>query len=206
MMGNAHTKIICFVAALVVTVSGFSTRASEPMLHDSIHLRFGVGLVSAGGNIDNQTMAFSGPGLLDGVQVGGCPTKNLTVFFEADSFTLFGNTTGTKGTDPTRDVNYGFLAGAGVGYYFERADLYLSGAVGASLKNVHVSDEGTEFNAKRDAGIGCSVMLGRDWWVSDEWSVGVSGQFMYLANKGYASRAFSSHTVAFGLLMTATFS
>jgi len=196
-------------AMLAVSVFLVNTpaRASLPMVGEDFHLRFGVGVVGGGGTVDgeHESISFSGPGVLDGVQIGGRIADRFFLFFEADSLILFAKSKFEGVGQDTRDVTaYGFLAGVGLGYMIESKDIYLSAAFGPSLGRVEIDDDCPRFN-KKDAGLGFAMMAGREWSVAGGWNAGVAGQLLYLAS-GLEAGGFQSHTLALGLLMTASFS
>ncbi|MCP4675176.1 MAG: outer membrane beta-barrel protein [Deltaproteobacteria bacterium] len=203
------------LAGLVVLATLFFSAASEAdeaRTHDGFHMRWGVGLVAATGTSEgeNAPYSFVAPGILDGVQLGGNLRENLSLFFEADSLILFsgnkniGTDSKSENNDTSETTTYGFLTGIGMGHYFMPANLYVSGAFGATLNNFAVSDDGIDFDTD-NIGLGFTVMAGKEWWVSDGWGVGVGGQLLYMANKGEGTSKFTNHTLAFGMILTATY-
>ncbi len=205
---NTTTKLF-WSGLLVLAVCLFNTtaNASTIELDSRFHLRFGVAVVAGSGNIDTResTISFAGPGVLDGVQIGFKPTKNLSVFFEGDSLILFAQEKNTM--NHTNDVTvYNFLTGAGVGYTFDSTGIYVSGAAGLSLNNIEFNDqkEGVDIN-RSNFGFGLSIMAGHEWSVSEKWAVGLGSQLLYTASQGQSNTDNSTHTLAAGLLMTAKF-
>ena len=209
---NSSKLTAVATVVLAALLSSAAASAGEIHTHDGFHLRFGVGLVGGASTVysGDTSLTFGGPGLLDGVQVGGSPIENLSIFFEADCLTLFSANTGSNkdgGLKPSNQDGpsfYGLMTGVGVGYYFMPQNIYVSGAVGAAFNRVSLSDDGVDFNTQ-DMGFGFTAMAGKEWWVSDNWGVGMAGQFLYLQGSGRTSAVASSHTVAFGLILTATY-
>ncbi len=204
----ALAGFLVLVGLLLSTVAW----SGEPMTHDGFHMRWGVGLVAAAGagEGENAPYSFVAPGILDGVQLGGNIKENTSLFFEADSLVLFSVNKNIEAdrraasTSTDEETVYGFMTGVGMGHYFMPANIYLSGAFGATFNNFVLGDDGVEFD-RRDIGLGFTVMAGKEWWVSDGWGVGVGGQLLYMANKGETGNSFSNHTLAFGMILTATF-
>ena len=66
--------------------------------------------------------------------------------------------------------------GIGLTYYFMPVNLYLTGAVGFSYAQVEVDgvDRGSS-----DVGFGLNVDLGKEWWVSDNWGLGIAGRLWF---------------------------
>ncbi|MCP4601213.1 MAG: hypothetical protein GY847_11930 [Proteobacteria bacterium] len=197
---------------LAVLLSSAVAEAGDAKTHDGFHMRWGVGVVAAAGagEGENAPYSFVAPGILDGIQLGGCIKENLSLFVEADSLILFSVNKNIKNTRESENKShddetiYGFMTGIGAGHYIMPANIYLSGAVGATYNNVVVGDEGTSFDS-HNIGLGFTVMAGKEWWVSDGWGVGLGGQFFYMANKGKNTNKFTSNTIAFGMLLTATY-
>jgi hypothetical protein len=212
--GEARNIIPRVVAALAVVFSVllFSAAAagSEPYTHDGLHFRFGIGVVAGWNSLEEEDnkVTFSGPGILDGVQLGGTPVENLTLFVEADALTLLpvnknvGNATETELAEDENDASFTFMTGVGAGYYFTPSNIYVSGAVGASFNNLTIADEGVVLDT-RDIGIGFSLMVAKEWWVAEDWSAGFAGQFLFTAARGEGSD-YMTQTVAGGLLLTAS--
>src|SRR4029079_14699548 len=72
------------------------------------------------------------------------------------------------------------LVGIGIGltYYIMPVNVYVSGAVGIGqivFENYHGDREGS------DIGFASDVIVGKEWWVGDDWGLGVAGQFMFAA-------------------------
>ncbi len=114
---------------------------------------------------------------------GGAVSENLILFGKVSSssmtdpdVTFFGTVTGET-NDTTYDVSG---IGAGVNYYLPY-NFYISGSIDfpvATLKSG--SSEGSS-----DAGFGGELSLGKEWWVSDSWGLGlaVTGQFSGMKDK-----------------------
>jgi hypothetical protein len=68
------------------------------------------------------------------------------------------------------NLNLSALGGGGT-YYFMPANVYLSGNLGVG----QLSTEGSS----SDAGIVMDLALGKEWWVSSKWGLGLSGGVQY---------------------------
>lgn len=199
---------------LLCRIAGASANTLPSEQFSRFHLRFGVGLVataqaSAG---ENEPVALSSaPGILDGVQVGGRVTKNLSIFFEGDSLIMF-QKEDVAGVDSRvgqnartdRTLVYGFLTGIGVGYRVQPADVLLSAALGVALSDVVFGNDTKAFEPG-SLGMGFSAMVGKDWWSSRGLNVGFGGQFLYLATQGEYTDRLAKHTLALGVLLVASF-
>jgi hypothetical protein len=197
------TKALLVALVLLVTlITSANAKADTYEFDNQLHMRFGVGLVGGGslGESEKTSVSFSGPGVLDGVQIGGHAGNDISFFVEADSLILVSDNAGSK--DET--TLYGFLVGAGMGTHLSAANIYLSGTIGASVNNVELTRDGVTLDSQA-VGFGLSVMVGKDWSVSNHWNIGLGGQFLCLVDYGVGGEAISSHTIAGGFLFTASF-
>ena len=65
--------------------------------------------------------------------------------------------------------------GGGLTYYFMPVNMYLSGSVGIGVLTL----DGPGGSGETDGGLTFDITLGKEWWVSDRWGLGVSGGFGY---------------------------
>lgn len=65
-----------------------------------------------------------------------------------------------------------FLTGIGVTYYINPINIFFSGSVGITEFDINDSQ-------MSDTGFGFQIALGKEWWVSPEWGLGVSAAFTY---------------------------
>jgi len=56
------------------------------------------------------------------------------------------------------------------------ANVYVTGAIG--LSNVEIAVDGGGSDSS-DTGVGVNVDVGKEWWVGDNWGLGVVGRFWY---------------------------
>jgi len=202
-------QLAALITLLALVVAGFSAEASESYTHDGLHFRFGVGVVAGAATIEqaDKRVTFGGPGILDGVQLGFCPTENLTLFLEGDTLTLLGTeldrdaaSRDTASESDDEAVVHGYLGGIGIGHYLMPANVYVSVAAGLAIDNVVSTDDGYGY-AGHGPGVGVNLMASKELWVDDQWSVGLGAQLLYLANRG-PSGELTDHTIAGGMLFT----
>jgi hypothetical protein len=184
------------------TPPGFQT-------HDGffVRLHLGGGFTSIVGS--NGTR-FSGGGVSLGFALGGVITRNLIIF---------GTVAGTIIMDPTvtRDgglqASYVNLAGssasvggtgAGAAYYLEPVNAYLSGAL--MLVTFELDDASNNAILRSETGIGFQAIIGKEWWVSTNWGLGIAGELYVgrmMKDKGDPSINWTSN--AFSILFSATY-
>ncbi len=84
-----------------------------------------------------------------------------------------------------------------------QAKRHLSGSI-ALVRGIVESDV-EKFET--DLGYGINVAIGKEWWVSDNWGIGVAGQLFYtvLPDENPKGEEFDLNTASIGILFTATF-
>ena len=72
------------------------------------------------------------------------------------------------------------LSGVGLNVtYYTPSNFYFSATPSVTVLNVETDDEDYE----TDAGFGVRVAIGKEWWVGDEWGLGLNGQFALSSNE-----------------------
>jgi hypothetical protein len=155
--------------------------------HDGVYVRlhFGLGyseMSASNANGGQQLAKLSGDTVSFGVAVGGALTENLILYgtLQTDALaspTLQGGFPGgvaaIQGMDDTG-------LGVGVAYYVEPANLYVSGAILASQIEVDGQDARI---TQTNFGPGFQGIVGKEWWVSDNWGLGLAAEFVYARMK-----------------------
>ncbi len=124
------------------------------------------------------TGSISGGSSFFGLQLG---------FAVLDNLILYGSVTGHLALDPTWAVDGVKLVpltstsvginvyGAGVSYYFDAINAYVSGSAGAA-RATFTADK-TAYSSER--GFGMDLQIGKEWWVSANWGLGAAFFFHY---------------------------
>jgi outer membrane protein W len=187
-----------FVAVTVLVmgllVPSVSSAEDGPHQHKGFYMRLttGVGYHKTSGDGD---VSLSG--------VGGITTLGFGwALFE--NFILNADIWGSKVFSPkvsfpggSADLNGSVLVdgiGAGVTYYVMPMNLYVAASVGATMLSAEI--DGTSLES--DTGFGLNAVVGKEWWVSDNWGLGIAGQVFY-------GKHDPSSTIAGGLLFSATY-
>ena len=147
------------LAALLATASGPS--------HHGFFLRMDLGIGYQDSTANSTTI--SGPAGGFGISVGGGVAENLALFGM-----LFGG--GTTADDPKASPA---MIGFGATYYFMPANVFLSGSVG--FGGLRLKQNGFEHDT--DAGFASRVGIGKEWFVSESWGLGVAGYLAFAAVK-----------------------
>jgi hypothetical protein len=65
--------------------------------------------------------------------------------------------------------------GPGIAYYFMPSNVFISGAAMLSELDVNANDDTIW---ETSTGIALAVTIGKEWWVSDNWALGVAGELV----------------------------
>jgi hypothetical protein len=147
--------------------------------HDGFLLRIasGPGLLehrSAGATLETGESWDGHAAALTTLSFGTSLVENLALHLD-----LWGMTEVGRDTRVDPDLSVGGLA-VGVSYYFMPSNVYLSAFVGPSSARWRYEDAywgDMESDSLHGLGVGLSV--GKEWWVSDNWGVGLSATAVY---------------------------
>ena len=181
--------------------------------HDGFMLRATIGFGGARVRVDGNALLiadeaeFSGGGLLWSLDVGGSPVDDLVIHGRLAQITLGSPNTTLDGDDEGTidELSAGaLLLGPAVTYYFMPINLYATAAVGLGVIVVtHEDDEDSE--ATSDAGLALNFDVGKEWWVNDQWGLGLAGRFWYTAAKDEESDDAEFDCIGGGLVFSATY-
>lgn len=194
-------------AALAVIALALPLRAgAEPLAeagsreHDGFFLQLQLGGAFQSLSFRDDAVTVSGSGTGFNVAVGGAPIPNFVIFGELFSQVAFSPSIEQNGWTATTnsDVSLSFTGmGPGVAYYFGPSSFFVSG----TLSYVTASFEGPGGKATAK-GAGVRLGLGKEWWLSDQWGLGLAGNY-YVAS---VSDEFSDLTAScFMLSLSATY-
>ncbi len=199
-------KIINVGGALVacgIMMMGRNASAA-PQTHDGLQFRgaAGFGYLSDSESASGESASVHGPAGAFEVFVGGTPVPGLAIggFISAVaatsptvSLTLDGQEYSASNSNST--LNF-VTIGPYVDYYPDpTSGLHVLGALGFAELDVSDGDGNTSTNSATGFSLGAGV--GYDWWVSDEWSLGVLARLTYGSMKlTIDGVSFSEHAVA----------
>jgi len=160
--------------------------------HDGLFLRFtggpGFGLYNGTGDVVTTDGQIIGDPSNEGSQVGGSFSLGGSV---GENLILHGDIwfsiVSTEKKHSRLYQEFGTaVVGLGVTYYWMPANMFVTGSIGLA-NSFLVLHEGTQTNSNEDlarditTGVGLAVMVGKEWWVSDNWALGVAlqGEFTY---------------------------
>lgn len=182
----------------VCSVFGTEAQASEPRSHDGgFFLRLSPGLGFARSSIteDGDELELSGLSGSFDVAIGAVVGRNLAIHGNIGAWTVPDPT--LRFNDMEEQVEGASVTlisyGAGFTWYFGTSNAYLSAWAGAAELEFEFENE----IDKSDTGFAFEVGLGKEWWVSDRWGLGVSATAGYHSiPPGDASNNFSGPSFA----------
>lgn len=199
---------LILMAVCAVTVSGvFCEKASaEAYVHDGFFLRLapGFGWNVTSSETGGTKLELSGVSGLFNFAIGAAVSQDLILHLDISGVSTSDPKLTINGTEQPSNVTSSTtsLAGIGMTYYFP-SNFYLTGAVGiAKSKN---ESGGNEYST--DTGYGVNIMAGKEWWVTDNWGLGIAGQFLYTncPDKEIAGVTPDVKSTSFGILLSATY-
>ena len=173
--------------------------------HEGFYLRLSLGVgygrvsITTGG----EATTMVGASLASSLAIGGAIAPNLILYGGFVDSSLFSPDYKVDGTTVTKGGSSILFSGFGPGlaYYFMPSNLYLAGTL--LLGRLGQAAPGGATISYR--GPGLEALLGKEWWVSENWGLGVTAQIVaaQLPAQGIDDAAFN--VVQAALLVSATF-
>ena len=165
-----------------IVFSGIALAGASPQTHDGFFLRLAPGFGGASSKIEAgaDEINMDGPAGLINIAIGGMVTESMA---------LHGTIFGWSIADPNAEIIEGgtevasgdldgtlSLGGIGVGItnYFMPSNFYISATLGFASLELDIDNLG---NAESDTGFAGEISLGKEWWVSNNWGLGIAGVF-----------------------------
>jgi hypothetical protein len=170
----------------------------------------GIGYMSASEDATNASITVSGVSGLGGLAIGGALTENLIFAAHViDAVAVNPNVSATSGgQSASATAQNTTMTMWGVGpeltYYFMPQNIYFTGTFALTKMSLQVNNKTTD----TDWGYGLRAALGKEWWVSDHWGLGLVGHVSYSINQDPSStsnQSFTLSTWATGLAFSATY-
>jgi hypothetical protein len=192
---------------VVMLLSAAAPAWGGPRDHrDGFFLRLSGGLGHAESSLDDV------PGSIDQIDVsgtsgdlniaiGGVVSRNLALHGTLWGWSVGGSDVEVDGVDIWNDATFTLSAvGIGVTYYFMPINIYISPSLGLGVVNLDVP--GPDYES--DTGLAFDFTLGKEWWVSRGWGLGIAGGLGFHSIDAENSNDEWSGT-SFGVRFTATF-
>ena len=204
---------LAVLAAFPLAVSAQQQQPANPTAHRhlgfALRLELGYAYDSMSTDVPGfGSLKLSGGGAGFAVAVGGAISENFILGFQAwdgiaskPTVELSGVGSGTASGN-AGVVGYGVL----LNWYLAPSNVYLYATPSATRLTVTNESGGTTSTATSEWGFGLRLGIGKEWWVSDHWGVGVTAWYGYSSNKdSSASGAPTWTTNAFGINFSATY-
>lgn len=202
-----HTTLASLLLALTLFAPSALASDDGPFQHKGFYLRLttGIGYSTSSETVSGTEIEFSGLSGVTTIGIGWAVIEDLIV--NLDIF-------GAVPQEPTVKIGGKEIGeskaeitimgvGPGVTYYVMPINVYIGAAVGGA--KVQVKTSGVE--AETDWGWGVNLVAGKEWWVSDNWGLGVAAQVLHTSvpDKGSDGKTADLSTTAGGVLFTATY-
>ena len=176
--------------------------------HDGFFIRLTPGLGYSNFTEDIQgidVFEFSGLSSASRLQIGGAVSQNLIIFGEFGAIIQFDPSMKLLGQSvDVTDVQLTISDfGGGITYYIMPANIYF--ALSLLVSQVTLEIQGNK--AETESGFGFNVLIGKEWWVGDDWGLGIAGFGYYstMDDKTVNGITPSISNTAFGILFTVTY-
>lgn len=187
---------------------GYATPPISPGYHQHdgayVRLQLGFGYQRLSANSTGQDVLVKGAGANFDIAVGGAVAPNFILYgalliadASSPSFTVNGLSYGSS--SGSVDV-VGF--GGGAAYYFPEVNMFVLGTLYAA--RIESSDSGGNNVGTSDLGWALEGQVGKEWWVSTDWGLGVAGQVVggRINDRGGSP---TWNALSLGLLFSATY-
>lgn len=200
-------KILLMIICVATLGTMFCDKGyAEAYVHDGFFLRLapGFGWNSTSEEYGGNTFKMSGVSGLFNFAIGGAVAQDLILQLDVSGVSTSDPKVKLNGNDQSSSISSASTSLAGIGMtYYLPSNFYLTGAVG--MAESAYKSNGTTY--KTDNGYGANVIVGKEWWVSDNWGVGLAGQFLYTVcpTKSIGGVKSDVTSTSFGLLLSATY-
>lgn len=193
-MNRMSKLLVGALAVAAATAAQAQSVAPGYHQHDGFYLRLDAGLGyleshETVGGVDGKVYGAAGE---FGVAVGGAVAENLILGGHLFALAISNpNMSAGSTSTSTTDSSWGLVGiGPQLTYYFMPVNVYLSGTL--ALTRITARQGGTDANSEWGGGL--QLAVGKEWWVSDNWGVGVAGQLFGSSNA--ASSAANAPTLS----------
>ncbi|HEU5056611.1 MAG TPA: hypothetical protein VFU21_08790 [Kofleriaceae bacterium] len=178
--------------------------------HEGFFLRlgFGVGYLGMKTEFMDDDLEIKGPAGHLQVALGGNLSPNLILFGQLFVNAIDDPTVEFGGAEEEVDDMTASLGAVGIGLaYYLPANVYFSGTLAVSQLRLEDQNDGND--AESEPGPAFLAQIGKEWWASDNWGLGIAGQFILSSNEDEEDAEgpidVTWTTLGFGVLFSATY-
>ena len=190
--------------AAVLTVT---TAHAAPETHDGFYfkLNFGSGSTVIE-TVEEPSSSIEGASGAFGLSLGYMVVQDLGLYVLLSGNSILGPTFrdadgSTSTADDKVEVGVGGL-GIGAVYYFMPVNMYVAGSLISDSMTFRVDGENYDTET---TGLGMELVVGKEWWVSDEWGLGIAASLRASALESSSELATEWSAASFNVLLSATY-
>jgi hypothetical protein len=177
-----------------------------PAHHNGFFFRpdLGIGYLTTGASVPGQSFTISAGAVGLGLAFGGAIDHHNILAFHIWDLAAAKTTVGvsTPGGANGPELGAAIVVFGPEYTYYSNDNFYLSVSPGLSQLSFDGDDGNTHHT---DPGFGLRVALGKEWWVSDSWGLGVAGQFSFSTNQDTGSNPPTWTTWGLSFAFSATY-
>jgi hypothetical protein len=180
--------------------------AESERRHHGLFLRpdLGVGYLTASASDPTAAVTLSGAAGSFGFSLGGTIAEGLILaghVWDWNAVNPSVTVNGQSGSSSNTSLTL-IAIGPELDYYFMPSNIFIGGTLALSRGSLGVN--GNSYNT--EVGFAAQFAVGKEWWVSDKWGLGLKGQFVVSSNKDSAAGNAPTWTgYAFGASFSATY-
>jgi hypothetical protein len=181
----AAARMVALVVSVPVLLTSTQARA-EPSAstgarrHERFFMRLHLGpslvFASTTSEDEGEELTVGGGGASFQIALGYNLIPNLVLYGEVfDDVTVSPSAKSGDDEEELEDVSFGMIGlGAGLAYYFPRNFFVSAAASLPTLRIEYRGDDGAETSHDTDPGLGVNLVLGREFWIADDWALGAA--------------------------------
>jgi hypothetical protein len=185
--GATMKKTIFLVIALCMAAHAQETVIPGFHTHDGFYMSMNIGpgfgkIIWEATNINFKKSEFSGIGGQFEFRIGGAIAENMILSFDLlgrsilnPDLTVDGRSATIVGDVSVSDI----ILGPGLTYYFMPSNIFLSASAGLGSFSLRYGTTGSSGSTKQ--GFGVQLKVGKEWWVSTDWALGISAGVAYVS-------------------------
>ena len=180
--------------------------------HEGFFLRLGIGLgyLNMRTEFLDEDLDIKGPAGHLQLALGGNLSPNLILFGQLFVNAINEPTVEFNGEEEDAEDLTASIGAVGIGMaYYLPSNVYFSGTLAVSQLRLSDDSGDEENDAETEAGPAFLAQIGKEWWVSENWGLGLAGQFILSSNEDDEDAEgeidVTWTTLGFGLLFSATY-
>jgi hypothetical protein len=192
------------VAAGLLAAGGMAYAQGDARTHAGFFLQLDLGGGYMRSELDEPSdLKLDGGAGEFSVAVGYNVVPNFIVGGQLWGVTVGDADVEVNGAEISGDDTTVTLSGLGVNltYYFMPINVYLQATPSITV----LSGERNRVDLETDAGFGLRVAVGKEWWVSDNWAIGLNAQAAFSSNDDEGALSPSWTSQWYGVAFSATY-